>query len=132
MEGRAWSGYAAVTAVELTTDGGASWSAAILDPGDSHSQPDPARPESDRSATDPDGRKPGEPDVRGLGEPAVDGRWAWRRWRYEWTATPGRYTLGARATDASGRVQPIEPPWNRGGFANNLVQRVEVVVPEEG
>ena len=37
--------------------------------------------------------------------------------------------LGARATDASGRTQPVEQPWNRGGFANNLVQRVEVVVP---
>ncbi|MEH0972776.1 sulfite oxidase [Micromonospora sp. CPCC 205546] len=56
------------------------------------------------------------------------GEFAWRRWRYEWTAQPGRHVLGARATDASGRSQPVEQPWNRGGFANNLVQRVEVVV----
>ncbi|MGW3783075.1 sulfite oxidase [Micromonospora chokoriensis] len=64
-------------------------------------------------------------------DPADSGDFAWRRWRYEWTATPGRYVLGARATDASGRTQPVEQPWNRGGFANNLVQRVEVVVPAE-
>ncbi|MEE3920044.1 hypothetical protein V2I01_22735 [Micromonospora sp. BRA006-A] len=59
------------------------------------------------------------------------GEWARRRWSVSWTATPGRYVLGARATDASGRTQPVEQPWNRGGFANNLVQRVEVVVPAE-
>ncbi|MFY1598739.1 sulfite oxidase [Micromonospora sp. WMMD737] len=59
----------------------------------------------------------------------VGGEFAWRRWRYEWAAEPGRHVLGARATDASGRSQPVEQPWNRGGFANNLVQRVEVVVP---
>ncbi|GAA2184157.1 sulfite oxidase [Micromonospora lupini] len=64
-------------------------------------------------------------------DPATGGEFAWRRWRHEWTATPGRYVLSARATDASGRTQPVEQPWNRGGFANNLVQRVEVVVPAE-
>ena len=53
---------------------------------------------------------------------------AWRRWEFPWTATPGRHTVSARATDASGRTQPDRPPWNRGGFANNLVQRVEVAV----
>ncbi|MEU6076666.1 sulfite oxidase [Micromonospora sp. NPDC047074] len=62
-----------------------------------------------------------------LDEP-VGGEFAWRRWHHEWTARPGRHVLGARATDASGRTQPVEQPWNRGGFANNLVQRVEVVV----
>ncbi|MDG4837270.1 sulfite oxidase [Micromonospora sp. WMMD967] len=64
-------------------------------------------------------------------DPPASGDFAWRRWRYEWSATPGHYVLGARATDASGRTQPVEQPWNRGGFANNLVQRVEVVVPAE-
>lgn len=61
-------------------------------------------------------------------EPAGGSPWAWRRWWYEWDAAPGRYTLSARATDATGRTQPLTPPWNRGGFANNLVQRVDVVV----
>ncbi|WP_319458861.1 sulfite oxidase [Micromonospora sp. RTP1Z1] len=91
VDGRAWSGHAPVTAVEVTTDGGASWAAARLD--------------------EPSG-----------------GDWAWRRWHFDWPPEPGRYVLGARATDASGRRQPVEQSWNRGGFANNLVQRVEVVV----
>jgi DMSO/TMAO reductase YedYZ molybdopterin-dependent catalytic subunit len=55
-------------------------------------------------------------------------RWAWRAWRWEWLATPGRYRLGARATDGTGRTQAVEPAWNRGGFANNQIQRVDVVV----
>jgi DMSO/TMAO reductase YedYZ molybdopterin-dependent catalytic subunit len=54
--------------------------------------------------------------------------WVWRRWWYEWEATPGDHTLAARATDATGRTQPLAQPWNRGGFANNLVQRVPVLV----
>ncbi|SCG63265.1 sulfite oxidase [Micromonospora humi] len=65
-----------------------------------------------------------------LDESTGDG-WGWRRWSVAWTAKPGRWVLGARATDASGRSQPVEQPWNRGGFANNLVQRVAVVVPAE-
>ncbi|WP_229399377.1 sulfite oxidase [Micromonospora okii] len=64
-------------------------------------------------------------------DPPTGGEWAWRRWRFEWTAEPGRHVLGARATDASGRGQPVGQAWNRGGFANNMVQRVEVVVPVE-
>jgi hypothetical protein len=65
-----------------------------------------------------------------LGEPAGDH--AWRSWWYDWAAVDGRHVLGARATDASGRTQPADPPWNRGGFANNLPQRVEVaVLPDE-
>ncbi|HET6212968.1 MAG TPA: sulfite oxidase [Micromonosporaceae bacterium] len=54
--------------------------------------------------------------------------YAWQRWTLDWLARPGRYALSARATDATGRSQPLEPRWNRGGFANNLVQRVGVVV----
>jgi sulfane dehydrogenase subunit SoxC len=92
LDGRAWSGHAPVERVEVTTDGGATWAEAAL-------------------------------------EPAGDD-YAWRRWVFPWTATPGRHTLSARATDASGRTQPDHPLWNRGGFANNLVQRVEVVVSE--
>ncbi|MCX5209981.1 sulfite oxidase [Kitasatospora sp. NBC_00240] len=53
--------------------------------------------------------------------------WAWRRWRHRWAAVPGRHVLSARATDARGRTQPLDQPWNRGGFAVNLVQRVEVL-----
>jgi hypothetical protein len=34
----------------------------------------------------------------------------------------------ARATDDSGASQPLEPRWNRNGYANNVIQRVEVQV----
>ncbi|HEY9375427.1 sulfite oxidase [Streptomyces sp.] len=53
--------------------------------------------------------------------------WAWASWRVLWTASPGEYVLMVRATDAEGRAQPLEQPWNRGGFANNLVQHVRVL-----
>ncbi|GLX17008.1 sulfite oxidase [Streptomyces lavendulae] len=56
------------------------------------------------------------------------GGWAWQAWSAPWTAVPGSHTLVVRATDAAGRSQPLEQPWNRGGFGNNLVQRVPVVV----
>ncbi|GEB58218.1 sulfite oxidase [Streptomyces gardneri] len=57
--------------------------------------------------------------------------WAWSSWRASWTATPGHHRLTVRATDAEGHVQPLAAPWNRGGFANNLVQRVEVFCAPE-
>lgn len=57
--------------------------------------------------------------------------WAWRHWRAEWTATPGHHALRVRATDAAGGVQPLDQPWNRGGFGNNLVQRVPVYCADQ-
>jgi len=64
-------------------------------------------------------------------EPDTGHPWAWRRWRFDWRAEPGEFVLSARATDAEGHTQPLEQPWNRGGFANNLVQRVDVVCLDE-
>jgi len=60
-------------------------------------------------------------------EPA-EGRWAWRGWRYRWQAEPGEYLLCSRARDEAGNEQPLETPWNLGGYANNSVQRVPVTV----
>ncbi|MFI8100620.1 sulfite oxidase [Streptomyces sp. NPDC086023] len=93
LEGRAWSGRAPVTSVEVSTDDGTTWRPAELEPA-------PA-------------------DARH--------RWAWRRWTFPWSAAPGRYVLCARAADALGNRQPVRPPWNRGGFANNQVQRQPVL-----
>ncbi len=71
---------------------------------------------------------------------AIDGAWrdatleapagphAWRCWRTRWQASPGAHELRCRATDASGAVQPLEPPWDVTGFGNNAAQRVEVNV----
>ncbi|MFF0066130.1 sulfite oxidase [Streptomyces sp. NPDC005279] len=95
LEGRAWSGHAPVTTVEVSTDDGRSWSEAELAPPDGH-------------------------------------RWAWRNWRASWTATPGSHVLSVRAHDADGHHQPLSQPWNRGGFANNLVQRIPVLCASGG
>ena len=91
LRGRAWSGWAPVERVEVSADGGATWSEAELGP--------------------------------------EQGRWAWRPFTAPWEAAPGEHRLCARATDASGRVQRTAPDWNRGGFTNNAVQPVHVVVP---
>ena len=56
------------------------------------------------------------------------GRWAWRSWMFEWDAPPGEHVLCCRARDAAGNEQPLEAPWNLGGYANNAVQRVSVLV----
>ena len=90
LEGRAWSGLAPVEAVEVSADGGETWSAAELEP---------------------------------EGEP-----WAWRGWSYRWNAEPGEHVLCCRARDSAGNEQPDEPPWNLGGYANNAVQTVRVIV----
>lgn len=54
---------------------------------------------------------------------------AWTPWFYEWDVTePGDYELCVRATDESGRTQPLEADesWNVGGYCVNAVQRVPV------
>ena len=56
------------------------------------------------------------------------GRYAWRGWRSEWQATPGEHELTCRATDSNGEVQPLEQRFDRAGFGNNAVQRVELTV----
>ena len=72
-----------------------------------------------------DGGRTWEPAA--LGDAAL-GRWAWRAWRFSWDAEPGEHELCCRARDADGNEQPLEPPWNVGGYVNNAVQRVAVTV----
>jgi DMSO/TMAO reductase YedYZ molybdopterin-dependent catalytic subunit len=91
IEGRAWSGHAPIAQVEVSSDDGASWQAARL-------------------------------------EPSELGRWAWRRWTFDWDATPGRHVLACRTADEAGNEQPVDARWNVGGYANNQVQRVVVTV----
>ena len=65
-------------------------------------------------------------DARLGGQPS---RWAWRAWESDWEpAGPGEYELCCRATDSEGNTQPLQAPWNLGGYANNAVQRVPVTV----
>jgi sulfane dehydrogenase subunit SoxC len=91
VRGRAWSGFGPIERVEVSADGGASWSSARLG--------------------------------------AQASQWAWCSWHWDWEPSePGVYELACRATDAAGNVQPLEPAWNLGGYANNEVHRVRVVV----
>jgi DMSO/TMAO reductase YedYZ molybdopterin-dependent catalytic subunit len=90
LTGKAWAGRVGVSAVEVSVDGGASWSKAQL-------------PE--------------------LGLP-----YAWRTWTFRWNATPGEHMLFVRAIDADGNMQPLDQEWNFGGYGNNGVQRVNVIV----
>jgi sulfane dehydrogenase subunit SoxC len=90
LQGRAWSGFGPIERVEVSTDGGASFSDAELD----------------------------EP----LGEAA------WRGWRFGWDAQAGTHVVSSRATDTAGNTQPLDPPWNLKGYANNAVERITVVV----
>ena len=92
IHGRAWSGRAPIVRVEVSVDGGTTWSDASVE------------------------RDP-------------DHRWAWAGWSYRWEAVvEGRCTLCCRATDETGETQPLEPEWNLGGYENNAVQRIPVVV----
>ncbi len=53
---------------------------------------------------------------------------AWVPWSFAWDAASGDHELCVRAHDASGRSQPLDAPWNVGGYSNNAVQRVAVTV----
>jgi DMSO/TMAO reductase YedYZ molybdopterin-dependent catalytic subunit len=61
-------------------------------------------------------------------EAAALGPWSWRGWSFAWQAEPGEHELCCRAHDEAGNTQPLEPPWNLGGYANNAVQRIPVTV----
>ena len=61
-----------------------------------------------------------------LGAPGSE--FAWRSWRYTWQAETGEHELCCRAEDVAGNAQPLHATWNNGGYWNNEVQRVKVVV----
>lgn len=54
-----------------------------------------------------------------------EGPFAWRAFRAEIAVeVPGPLSVVARARDAAGNVQPLEPVWNPRGYCNNAAQRV--------
>jgi DMSO/TMAO reductase YedYZ molybdopterin-dependent catalytic subunit len=65
-------------------------------------------------------------EARLLGEPR---RGSWQWWdlvaRLE---IPGVFCVRARATDAAGHTQPDRAEWNRLGYGNNSIQRVQIRV----
>lgn len=92
VHGAAWAGETHIKTVELSTDGGTTWSAAEL---------------------------------LGVAEPN-----AWRFWQSNWQtpAEPGRYTLIARATDSSGRTQPLRRVDDYGTYMINHLLPVQADV----
>lgn len=99
LSGRAWSGHAPVATVEVSADGGRTWAPAELD-----------APTAGPATT------------------AEVGIGTWQGWRSRWHAEPGEYELCCRATDRAGNTQPLRAGWNHGGYANNGVHRVRVLV----
>tara|TARA_B100000676_G_scaffold269243_1_gene285019 strand:+ start:401 stop:1522 length:1122 start_codon:yes stop_codon:yes gene_type:complete len=55
-------------------------------------------------------------------------RYAWAPFSFDWDATPGEHTLMTRATDAAGRTQPMEQPFNNGGYIFHMVHPHPVAV----
>ncbi len=56
-------------------------------------------------------------------------RGGWTQWSHTWARpTPGEHVLMARATDVAGRTQPLETPFNDGGYFFDAVVRHPVTV----
>jgi len=56
-------------------------------------------------------------------------KYAWRRFEYVFEARqPQSYLIMSRATDASGRTQPMMPPWNPSGYLWNAPDSVRIEV----
>lgn len=53
-------------------------------------------------------------------------RFAPTPWSAKVSLEPGTHLIAARATDEQGRAQPLTPVWNRNGYANNVVHRIEI------
>jgi len=92
VRGAAWAGDSGVAAVELSVDGGKTWTPTRCDP--------------------------------------PRNRYDWTRWTAELgLPSDGSFEILARATDAEGRRQPLEPEnWNPGGYACNAVHRVGITI----
>jgi hypothetical protein len=98
IHGAAWTGESEIAKVEVSTDGGKRWTEARL-LGDK-------------------GRS---------GRPA---RHAWCLWDYQWHTpkTAGEGRIMARATDARGRLQPLERDINRRNYMVSHVLPIDVII----
>jgi DMSO/TMAO reductase YedYZ molybdopterin-dependent catalytic subunit len=56
-------------------------------------------------------------------------KYAWRRFEYAFEARrPESYLIMSRATDSTGRTQPMTPPWNPSGYLWNAPDAVRIEV----
>jgi len=54
---------------------------------------------------------------------------AWVYWSYYWKPSrKGEYSIMSRARDSRGRIQPLEPYWNRKGYGYHAVSKIRVKV----
>ena len=85
IAGIAFAGQRGIQRVEVSTDGGKTWTDAVLE--------------------------------------APVGRLTWRRWRFAWNTSPGRFRIVARATDGEGSVQTSveRPPFPTGSTGYHSV-----------
>ena len=91
VHGFAWSGGGLIERVDVSADGGATWSSASLGP--------------------------------------IVGPKAWREWSMAWRPDRrGETSLLARATDATGAVQPLDQVRNDLGYGNNAVRPVTLTI----
>jgi DMSO/TMAO reductase YedYZ molybdopterin-dependent catalytic subunit len=57
--------------------------------------------------------------------------YGYHRWQYTWRPeSTGRYQITARAYDSAGQVQPLAARWNKGGYGNNKVHQITVVLKD--
>jgi sulfane dehydrogenase subunit SoxC len=105
LTGWAWGGNAKITAVEVTTDGGTTWTPAELRTPDTYFPEDPLPPESIERA--------------------------WSVWTHRWVdPAPGEYLVASRARDEHGRWQDLEQDPNvHGHFDQTRVKWRRVTVP---
>lgn len=55
--------------------------------------------------------------------------YSWSTWTAQWNPLePGDHYLRSRATAADGQAQPFRASWNIGGYENNSIERVHIVV----
>ena len=91
LRGIALGGDRGVKAVDVSTDGGATWTAAKLG--------------------------------------ADEGTYSFRRWTFDGVAAPaagGRLAALVRCTNQDGVVQPMQQPWNPGGFMRNGIETLDL------
>lgn len=99
LTGRSWSGAAPIARVDVSTDGGTTWSPARL-----HSE-------------------------RGRGRGRRTSGHSWSQWSHTWRSPrAGAHELLARATDVRGRTQPDIAAYNPNGYFFDAVVRHPVTV----
>jgi Mo-co oxidoreductase dimerisation domain len=60
-----------------------------------------------------------------MGKPS---KYGFRKWNFTWRASEGQHALISRASDGSGRTQPMQQEWNPSGYLWNVAQAKNVLI----